>query len=213
MSLIPPSRLLEGWVYWVFQPRSGSDHPSDTGGGRTEQLNGGSDIWYLSGTWGNAGATPRRVNRNIRVREGTSIFIVLASSHATPEELGNPNASDQDLIRHATAVHALWDRRNLRIDGNGEATRTEQTPHVLTPYISDGSYYSGLAKSGVVRMATVAEVFLLDSARLAQQGQQHTIELDAHSRAGDPGRGEPNEPEYVVNASYNITVQPRSPRP
>jgi hypothetical protein len=208
MSQISLSQLLESWVYWVFQPRSGSDHPSDTRGGTTEQLNDGSDIWFLSGTWGNAGATPGRVNRNISVREGTSIFIVLASSHATPEELGNPNATDQDLIRHARAVHQLWDRRNLRIDGNGEATQTEQT-RVLTPYISDGSYYSGLAKSGVVKMVTVAEVFLLGSARLGQQGQQHTIELDAHSRAGNPGQGEPNEPDYVVNVSYNVRVRPR----
>lgn len=206
MSQISLSQLLESWVYWLFQPRSGSDHPSDTGGGRTEQLNDGSNIWFLSGTWGNAGATPGRVNRNIRVRGGTSIFIVLTSSHATPEELGNPNATDQDLIRHARAVHALWDRRNLRIDGSMQATRTEQTPHVLTPCISDGSYYSGLAKSGVVRMATVADVFLLDSARLGQPGQQHTIELDAHSRAGNPGQGQPNEPEYLVNVNYNITV-------
>jgi hypothetical protein len=209
MSQISLSQLLESWVYWVFQPRSGSDHPSDTGGGRTEQLNDGSDIWFLSGTWGNAGATPGRVNRNISVREGTSIFIVLASSHATPEELGNPNANDQDLIRRARAVHALWDRKNLRIDGSVEATQTQETD-VLIPYISDGSYYSGLAKNGVVRMATVAEVFLLNSARLGQQGQQHTIELDAHSRPGDPGRGEPNEPEYVVNVTYNIRVQRRS---
>lgn len=206
MSQIPPSQLLEGWVYWVFQPRSGSDHPSDAGGGRTEQLNDGSDIWYLSGTWGNAGPTPDRVNRNIRVRKGTSIFIVLASSHATPEELRNQNASDQDLIRHAKDVHKLWDRTNLTIDGNREATRTEET-RVLTPYISDGSYYSGLAKSGVVKMATVAEVFLLDSARLPQQPQPHTIDLDAHSRPGDPARGEPKEPEYVVDVSYKVTVQ------
>ena len=213
MSQIRPSQLLEGWVYWVFQPRSSSDHPSDTSGGRTEQLNDGSDIWYLSGTWGNAGATPGRVNRNIRVREGTSIFIVLASSHATPEELGNPNAPDQDLIRHAKDVHKLWDRTELKIDGRKEATQTEET-RVLTPYISDGSYYSGLAKSGVVRMATVAEVFLLDSARLGQQGQHHKIDLDAHSRPGNTGRGEPNEPEYLVNVSYDITVQqPRSPTP
>ena len=209
MSQISLSQLLEGWVYWVFQPRSGSDHPSDTGGGRTEQLNDGSDIWYLSGTWGNAGPTPGRVNRNIAVREGTSIFIVLASSHATPEELGNPNATDQDLIRRARDVHALWDRRNLRIDGSVQATQTVETPHVLIPYISDGSYYSGLAKNGLVRMATVAEVFLLNSARLGQPGQQHTIELDAHSRPGVPGRGEPNEPDYAVDVSYNIRVQRR----
>jgi len=206
MSQIPPSQLLEGWVYWVFQPRSGSDHPSDTSGGRTEQLNDGSDIWYLSGTWGNAGPSPGRVNRNIRVRKGTSIFIVLASSHATPEELRNPNASDQDLIRHAKDVHKLWDKKDLNIDGSKQATRIEET-RVLTPYISDGSYYSGLAKSGVVRMATVAEVFLLDSARLGQQPQPHTIELDAHSRAGNPAQGEPNELEYLLNVKYDITVQ------
>jgi hypothetical protein len=213
MSKIPPSQLLEGWVYWVFQQRWGTDHPSDTGGRRTEELNDGSDIWYLSGTWGNTGATPRRVNRDINVREGTSIFIVLASSHATPEELGKPNATDQDLIRHAKAVHKLWDRKNLKLDRNKKATRTEQT-RVLTPYISDGSYYSSLAKSGLVRMATVAEVFLLDSARLGRQGQQHTIELDAHSRAGDQRRREPNEPEYQVDVTYNITVQqPGPPRP
>jgi hypothetical protein len=207
MSQIPPSQLLEGWVYWVFQPRSGSDHPSDASGGRTEQLNDGSDIWYLSGTWGNAGATPRPVKRDIRVRKETSIFIVLASSHATPEELENPDAaSDQDLIRHAKDVHKLWVKKDLKIDDRPEATQTEET-RVLTPYISDGSYYSGLAKSGVVRMATVAEVFLLDSARLGQQGQHHKVDLDAHSRPGNTGRGEPNEPEYVVNVSYDITVQ------
>jgi hypothetical protein len=207
MSQIPPlSQLLEGWVYWVFQPRPGSDHPSDASGGRTEQLNDGSDIWYLSGTWGNAGPTPDPVTRNIIVRKKPKIFIVLASSHATPEELQNQNASDQDLIRRAKDVHKLWDRKNLKINGGRQATQTEET-HVLTPYISDGSYYSGLAKSGLVRMATVAEVFLLDSARLPQQPQPHTIELDAHSRAGNPAQGEPNEPEYVVNVTYKVTVQ------
>ena len=213
MSQIPPSQLLEGWVYWIFQPQWGSDHPNDKSGGKTEQLNDGSDIWFLSGTWGNEGATPKKVNRNIHVREGTSIFIVLASSHATPEELKNPNVTDQELLQHAKAVHNLWDKKELRIDRESEATQTDET-RVLIPYISDGSYYSGLAKAGLVRMATVAEVFLLDSARLGQQGQQHTIELDAHSRKGDPDRKKPNEPEYVEDVSYNITVQqPRSPGP
>jgi hypothetical protein len=62
-------------------------------------------------------------------------------------------------------------------------------------------------------MATVAGVFLLDSARLSQQvqqdqqGQEHTIELDAHSRKGDPARGEPNEPDYVEDVTYKITVR------
>lgn len=212
MSQIPTSQLLEGWVYWIFQQPWGSDHANDSRGFRTEQLNDGSDIWYLSGTWGDAGATPGKVNRKIRVRAGTSIFIVLASSHATPEELRKPNATDQELHQHAKAVHNLWDKTDLRIDGKSEATQTEET-RVLTPCISDGSYYSGLAKSGVVRMATVAEVVLLDSARLGQQGQQdqqgqqHTIELDAHSRKGDPAQGEPNEPEYVEDVTYKITVQ------
>lgn len=204
MNQIQPSQLLEGWVYWVFQPQYGSDHPNDTSGGRTEQLNDGSDIWYLSGTWGNAGATPEKVNRSIRVREGTSIFIVLASSHATPEELGNPDATDEDLISHATAVHKLWDKTDLRIRGELKGTLREET-RVLTPYISDGSYYSSLARSGVVRMATVAQVFLLDSALVGNKGEKYTIELDAHSR--DPTKGEPNEPEYLENVSYNITVE------
>jgi hypothetical protein len=214
MSQIQPSQLLEGWVYWIFQQPWGSDHANDSRGAVTERLNDGSDIWYLSGTWGDAGATPGKVNRKIHVRAGTSIFIVLASSHATPEELGDPaDATDEKLLKHAKAVHNLWDKTDLRIDGKLEATQKEET-RVLTPYISDGSYYSGLAKkSGVVRMATVAEVFLLDSARLSQQGQQdqqgqqHTIELDAHSRKGDPARGEPNEPEYMEDVTYNITVQ------
>lgn len=205
MSQIPPSQLLEGWVYWIFQQPWGSDHANDSRGARTEQLNDGSDIWYLSGTWGDAGPTPGKVNRKIHVRKGTSIFIVLASSHATPEELRNPNATDEELLQHARAVHNLWDKTDLRINGKPEATQTEET-RVLIPYISDGSYYSGLAKSGVVRMVTVAEVFLLDSARL-QQGQQHTIELDAHSRKGDPARREPNEPDYVEDVTYKITVQ------
>ena len=212
MSQIPPSQLLEGWVYWIFPQPWGSDIGNDSTGARTEQLNDGRDIWYLSGTWGDAGATPGKVNREIRVREGTSIFIVLASSHATPEELGNQHSADQELLQHARAVHNLWDKTDLRIDGKSEATQREET-RVLTPYISDGSYYSRLAKSGVVKMATVAEVFLLDSARLSQQGQQdqqgqqHTIELDAHSRKGDPARGEPNEPEYREDVTYKITVK------
>ena len=208
MKQIPPSsKLLEGWVDWIFPQPWGSDLPNDTNGAETERLNDRRDIWYLSGTWGNAGATPGKVNRTIHVREGTPIFIVLASSHATPEELGNQDATDQRLISHAKDVHKLWDKTELRIDdGKPEATQTEET-RVLTPYISDGSYYSGLAKSGLVRMATVAEVFLLDSARLGQQGQQRTIDLDAHSRAGNPDRGEPNEPEYVEDVRYKIIVQ------
>lgn len=206
MSQIPPSQLLEGWVYWIFQQPWASDHANDSRGARTEQLNDGSDIWYLSGTWGDAGPTPGKVNRKIRVREGTSIFIVLASSHATPEELGNLNATDQELLQHAKGVHNLWIKKDLRIDGTTEATQREET-RVLIPYISDGSYYSGLAKSGVVRMATVAEVFLLGSARLGQQGQEHTIELDAHSRKGNPAQGEPNEPDYVEDVTYKITVR------
>lgn len=212
MSQIPPSQLLEGWVYWIFQQPWGSDHANDSRGARTEQLNSGSDIWYLSGTWGDAGPTPGKVTRKIRVREGTSLFIVLASSHATPEELKKPDATPQDLLQHARAVHNLWDKMDLRIDGKSETTQREET-RVLTPCISDGSYYSRLAKSGVVRMVTVAEVFLLDSARLSQQAQQdqqdheHTIELDAHSRKGDPARGEPNEPDYVEDVTYKITVQ------
>jgi hypothetical protein len=212
MTQIPPSQLLEGWVYWIFPQPWGSDIGNDSTGARTEQLNDGRDIWYLCGTWGDAGATPGKVNRKIRVREGTSIFIVLASSHATPEELGNQHSTDQELLEHARAVHNLWDKTDLRIDGKSEATQTEET-RVLTPYISDGSYYSRLAKSGVVKMATVGEVFLLDSARLSQQGQQdhqgqqHTIELDAHSRKGDSAQGEPNEPEYREDVTYEITVQ------
>ena len=212
MSQIPPSQLLEGWVYWIFQQPWGSDHANDSRGARTEQLNNGSDIWYLSGTWGDAGPTPGKVTRKIRVREGTSLFIVLASSHATPEELRKPDATDQELLQYAKAVHNLWDKKDLRIDGKSEKTQREET-RVLTPCISDGSYYSRLAKSGVVRMATVAEVFLLDSARLSQQAQQnqqdqeYTIELDAHSRKGDPAREEPHEPDYVEDVTYKITVQ------
>ncbi|HKF26856.1 MAG TPA: hypothetical protein VKB06_00490 [Nitrososphaera sp.] len=204
MSQILPSQLLEGWVYWIFPQPWGSDIGNDSTGARTEQLNDGRDIWYLSGTWGDAGATPGKVNREIRVREGTSIFIVLASSHATPEELGNQDSADQELLQHAKAVHNLWDKTDLRIDGKSEATQREET-RVLTPYISDGSYYSRLAKSGVVRMATVAEVLLLDSARVGKEGEEHTIELDAHSRT--PTKGEPNEPEYREDVTYRITVQ------
>jgi hypothetical protein len=212
MSQIQPSKLLEGWVYWIFQQPWGSDIGNDSSGAITERLNDGSDVWYLSGTWGDAGPTPGKVNRKIRIRNGTSLFIVLASSHATPEELGRSDATPQELLHHAKAVHNLWVKKDLRIDGISEPTERVETD-VLLPCISDGSYYSRLAKSGVVRMATVAEVLLLNSARLSQQGQQdqqgqeHTIELDAHSRRGDPARREPNEPEYVEDVTYKITVQ------
>jgi hypothetical protein len=212
MSQIQPTKLLEGWVYWIFQQPWGSDIGNDSGGAITEQLNAGSDIWYLSGTWGDAGPTPGKVIRKIHIREGTSLFIVLASSHATPQELTKQNADDDDLLQHAKVVHKLWDKTELRIDGKLETTQKIDTP-VLTPFISDGSYYAGLAKSGVVRMATVAEVFLLDSARLNQQaqqnqqGQQLTITLDAHSRKADLALGEPDEPEYREDVTYEITVQ------
>lgn len=212
MSQIPPSQLLEGWVYWIFQQHWGSDHANDSRGARTEQLNAGSDTWYLSGTWGDAGPTPGKVIRKIDIRKGTSLFIVLASSHATPQELTKLNATDEELFQHAKAVHKLWDKTELRIDGELETTQKLET-RVLTPCISDGSYYARLAKSGVVRMATVAEVFLLDSTRLSQQAQQNqqaqqlTIELDAHSRKGDQALGEPNEPEYREDVTYEITVQ------
>ena len=172
----------------------------------TEQLNDGSDIWYLSGTWGDAGPTPDKVIRKIHIKKETSLFIVLASSHATPQELTKQNADDDDLLQHAKAVHKLWDKTDLRIDRKSEPTQTEET-RVLTPYISDGSYYSGLARSGLVRMATVAEVYLLDTTRLGQEGREHTIELDAHSRKGDTGRQEPDEPEYREDVRYEITVK------
>ena len=206
MSKIQPSELLEGWVNWIFPQPWGSDLPNDTTGAETEKLNSGRDIWYLSGTWGNAGATPFPIKRKIHVKEGTPIFIVLASSHATLEELGNPDATDELLISHAKAVHKLWVKAELRIDGKSEATQRVETS-VLTPYISDGSYYSKLAKSGSVKMATVAEVFLLDSALLGKEVPEHTIELDAHSRAGNQGQGEPNEEEYVEDVTYTIIVQ------
>jgi hypothetical protein len=213
MSQIQPSKLLEGWVYWIFQQPWGSDIGNDSRGAITERLNYGSDIWYLSGTWGDAGPTPGKVNRKIGIREGTSLFIVLASSHATPEELRSPEtATPEQLLQHAKAVHNLWDKKDLRIDGISEPTQRVETD-VLLPCISDGSYYSGLAKSGVTRMVTVAEVCLLDSARLSQQAQQNqngqelTIKLDAHSRKGDPARGEPDEPEYLEDVTYMIRVQ------
>ena len=87
----------------------------------------------------------------------------------------------KSVLQHAKAVHNLWDKTDLRIDGKSEATQREET-RVLAPYISDGSYYSGLAKSGVVKMATVAEVFPLDSARLSQQGQQRSTGSRTHYR-------------------------------
>jgi hypothetical protein len=210
MSQIPPSQLLEGWVYWIFPQRWGSDIGNDSTGATTEQLNAGSDIWYLSGTWGDAGPTPDKVIRKIRIKKETSLFIVLASSHATPQELTKKDADDEDLLQHAKAVHKLWDKTELRIGDKDKPeqiqTQKIETP-VLTPFISDNSYYARLAKSGVVRMATVAEVSLLDYDRLSQQGQKYNIELDAHSRKGEQALAEPDEPEYREDVRYEITVQ------
>lgn len=196
--------LLEKWSIWLIQQNP--DAGDDATGVIVATRNGNNPIWYIPGTWGKRQASPR----NLRVAKGKSLFIVLASSHATKEELKAGDAPSQaNLARLADEIDD-WDQASLTIDGNdftGMLKRAETRKFPVS--IPAGSFYAGLINPRATtaintEMVSIGHVFLLkvDS----KVGTKHTIEMHAHSPQMTPQHGKFPELDYSMSVQYVVQV-------
>lgn len=193
--------LLDAWVSWLCQQKYGLDALTDFDGKRTEELNKlrndlWKDVWFVASAWGNA----FQYKRTIRLPKGKSLFVVLASSHATPPEV----SPGEDLMSHAEKVHELWKTKNLTL--NGKQATTQRLKTLSTTYVDPENYIALYLKtSGNIPIATVADACVFKPEELAGADKNPvTIALNAHSPASNE---EPKEPtDYRMNVNYKIMV-------
>ena len=195
--------LLEKWSIWLFERNSNAGN--DANGTTVATKNGSNSTWFLPGTFGTRQTSPR----NLQVPNGKRLFIVVASCHATKEELKPGDTADHaNLLRLAKEID-VWDDLSLTIDGSDftDMLRPAETEKFGIK-IPAGSFYAGLINPSSTsridtEMVSVGQVFVFT---VGKAGTKHTIELKAHAPAMQPTHGNFRELDYPMGVKYNITA-------
>ncbi len=195
--------LLRRWSIWLFGQDADNDTAADGNGGRVMNQNAGNDPWFMPGTWGRT----MRPIRTIHVPAGTNLFIVAASSHATPNELpaGRPS-TPANLKNHARAIHDLWFHAAIGVGPvHGplqQLNLTEAETDVFQLKIDRGNGYADLTEvSGAgIDMVSIGRVALFQP----PAGRSRIIV--ASQSPQDDGMGKNGEREYNVHVSYDVNV-------
>lgn len=204
MGYMPSNEdLLQQWSIWLFGQHGSSDTADDTmGGDRIENENKGKPIWFIPGTWGQV----RIPTRTIDVPQGTQLFVVAASSHATSKELLDGEAdSEANLTKHANEIDKLWFNSTLALGPvNGDLQKVELDKATTGRFgvdIHASSKYLELTgiSSGRTNMVTVGHVHLFTpnpgKTRLVIAAQSPSKKI-----------GKKTEKEYNVQVEYVVTV-------
>jgi hypothetical protein len=197
--------LLTEWTIWLFK-QDNNDAASDTTEGsvvdaqnRDRRDRFWDHIWFIPGTWGMVLVPPRKIT----VPEGTKLFIVAASSHATPRE----TPTGKSLKKHAEDIDSKWFAPVLFAGPVGG----DLTPVSLTTVTTDkfqvdinaNNPYrtvSGGVSGNGIDMVTVGRVKLFTppahkKTRLTIAAQSPEVEIDGKK-----------ERQYNVQVDYLVTV-------
>lgn len=99
------NNLLEQWCKWLL-PRTGTNDPAnDFDGDVHDEANKTNNPWFIAGTWN---VTTPQI-REIHPPAGMGLFVVAASSHATPDELpAGQTGTEPNLKAHAETIDGTW---------------------------------------------------------------------------------------------------------
>lgn len=197
---------LQNWTTWLFQAQGGAtpNAGNDTDGGYHQNNQPfAPNYWMLAGSWNQMPATTRRIT----VPDNTSLFVVVASSHATSPGEINP-ANQETLDSYVDTVDGLFNQGAVAITRNG---RSEQTKVVKTPkpfqvtFPANNEYYSQYLQNESQKQS------VLTSARVCEINSTGTdIIVFFASRPGAPniGKHPGNERDYHISMKYIITHKP-----
>lgn len=206
--------LLKKWSEWLLTQGTG-DAASDLTGAVVAQQNAGKNPWLLPGTWGQIGKPTRVLAGPNAVPDGTKLFIVAASSHATKDELPAGSKDDAALTKHAKYIHRLWRDTpeiliggiNDRLENLQSVTLVRETTDAFDVTINGNNPYtmvsrgtqSGSPVSGNQRMVTVGDVFLSEPVNPSTEPLQIII---LGQSLLDDATGSRGELEYNVHLKY-----------
>lgn len=193
----------------VMKNENARNPATDNVGTMVERDNQGQAIWVLPGTVNEQG-----VRRTIRPGNSKpKLFVVAASSHATPKEYekvhGSPPPNATALRDYAQKIHDLWNKQNSSISYGPQDSLKKETFNQLKSVIleipsidihSKSYYKSEYGVEGPTEMITMAFVKEIDLPANVPANNPFKIVVDAHA----DGSTQLKETEYDIGLEYTI---------
>jgi hypothetical protein len=197
------NQLLQEWCDWLF--RQGADNAASDvmQGADVTRHNANRNPWFIPGTWGQVNVPKRR----IRIKEGTQLFVVAASSHATFKELALAGVAqtEENLKTHLRSIDDAWFSKILATGTvNGDLTKEELDEAETKMFdvdINGQNPYLGLThtSSGKTKMMSKGYV-----KRLTLPVGKTRLVIAAQSPAKRIGNR--TESQYDVHVEYEVEV-------
>lgn len=207
-------RLLETYTDWLFNQPYSKNPGEDKKGNLIESLNAQNSVWILPGYFNTILKGAKRdgspkIQRNIKIPEGKSLFLIVASSHATKHEVDKPTESA--LVARALETDDLWRDVKLTIDRCPYPLVTEMTGAFEVdipgpdngkdhPYIKYLRELVPSAVPGKTPVVTIARVASLGPLKM----RNVPYVIDFYGR--HDGAEWLKEVPYEVSLRYNITI-------
>jgi hypothetical protein len=207
-------KLLQEFTEWLFSKDGEHDPAEDNKRGqivREQNQARNAPYWFLPGSWGAIRLNPR----DIKVKSGTTLVCLVATSHATRLELkeNEQSLSEDEMARRLTAlakdVDGLWLNPHLTIIHNGtvQEIKDDQLSTATTPMFKTNIH----PKNGYARIIRkdgndIPTVTIGHFHKFTPGDGTTKIVIAAQARPDDDiGL---KEPEYNVQVAYNITTEP-----
>jgi hypothetical protein len=202
-------QLLNRYCQMILTKGQNESAAVDHDGSIVTRENEGQSVWVLPGT-----VNEREMRRNIapNSKGKPRLFVVAASSHATPKEYekvyGSPPPNLGALQTYAQAIHDLWDKEKSFIRYGPQGNEVEQkfsqlkqvTSYMSSIDINSQSYYAAAyGVSGPTEMVTIAFVKELD----LPDGNSNPFKIIIDATAADSAKLK--EAKYDIGVEYTVS--------